>query len=159
VFLNLLRNQVNEVGTIASAYTVLVNNIKQYIGEADKATGVSKTITQAITLLADNLNTLATVVLVAAIAAFGRYVAGIYAGIKASQLRQIELIKETVLLERKAAAEAAAMTAQAASMANNARATTLWAARNSAALAENAAVMAERRNLFTARCVASSGAA
>jgi len=142
VFLNLLRNQVKEVGTIASAYTVLVNNIKQYIGEADKATGVSKTITQAITLLADNLNTLATVVLVALIAAFGRYVAGVYASIKASQLRQIELIKETVLLERKAAAEAAAGAAQAAAMANNARATTLWAARNSAALAENASVMA-----------------
>ena len=142
VFLDLLRTQVKEVGTISSSYTVLVNNLKQYIGEADKATGASKAIMQAITLLADNLNTLATVALVAVIAKTGQFVAGVYASIKASQLRQIELVKETVILERKAAAEAKATAIQAAALINNAKATTMWAARNSAAFTENAAVMA-----------------
>ena len=141
-FLNLLRQQVKEVGTISSAYTVFVNNLKQFIGEADKASGASQLITQGIMLIADNINVLANIAIVALIASVGKWVASTYASIKASQLRQIELVKETVLIERKAAAEAKASAITTAAMANNARATTMWAAKNAGAFTENAAVMA-----------------
>lgn len=137
-YLAALRNQVKEVGTISSAITVLMNNIKVFIGEQDKATGSSKVITKTIMLLADNINLLATVAIAGLIVATGRWVAGIYASVTASRLRQIELVKEQVLLERKVAAEAAASFA----IANNARAVTMAAKANSAAMAETVAVNA-----------------
>lgn len=53
-----LRQQVKEVGTITSAMTVFMNNLKQYIGEADKATGTTKLLSNGIMLIADNINVL-----------------------------------------------------------------------------------------------------
>lgn len=139
-YLAALRNQAKQVGTISSSITVLTNNLKQFIGEQDKATGASKLITSTIMFLADNINTLASVAIVALVASTGKWIGSIYESIVASKLRQVELVKETVLMERKAAAELAASTATEAAMANNARATTMWATRNSAAMAEAAAV-------------------
>lgn len=53
-----LRQQVKEVGTVTSSYTVLMNNLKQYIGESDKATGATKALSGGIMLIADNINVL-----------------------------------------------------------------------------------------------------
>ena len=141
-YLESLRNQAKQVGTISSSITVLTNNLKQFIGEQDKASGASKLITSTIIFLADNINTLASVAIVALIASTGKWIGSIYASITASKLRQMELVKETVLMERKAAAETVASAVTQAAMANNARATTMWAARNSAAMTEAAAVSA-----------------
>lgn len=137
-YLAALRNQVKEVGTISSALTVFTNNLKLFVGEQDKATGASNAIRQVIMLLADNINTLATVGIAALIVATGRWVAGTMASIQASRLRQVELVREQVLLERKVMAENAA----AMAMANNARAVTMAAHANSAAMTEQAAVQA-----------------
>lgn len=156
-YLAALRNQVTQVGTISSSITVLTNNLKQFIGEQDKATGASKVVTSTIMFLADNINTLATVAIVALIASTGKWIAGIYASIAASKLRQIELVQETVLMERKAAAEVAASAVTQAAMANNARATTMWAARNSAAMTESAAVATAVAARTTAAATAMTG--
>lgn len=117
-YLEGLRKQVKEVGTVSSAMTVFTNNLKQFIGESDKATGATTIIAESIKLLGENLNTLANIGIVALIVATGKWVAGIYASIKASQLRQAELIKETVLIERKAAAEAKGAAVSAAAIAS-----------------------------------------
>jgi tape measure domain-containing protein len=127
-----LQEQVRSVGTISSAITVLKNNFTLFIGEADKADGISKKISQTILLLADNLSLLANAALVAVGAQLGKFVIGINASIRASQVRQIEIVKENLLLKEKALAEAAST----AALANNARATTAWAAANSVAMRE-----------------------
>lgn len=141
-----LQEQVKAVGTISSAVTVLKNNFTLFIGEADKANGVSKNISQTILFLADNLNLLAGAALVAVGAQLGKFVLGINASIRASQIRQIEIVKENLLLKEKALAEAAST----AALANNARATTAWAAANSVAMREqvvlNNAVAASSTN-------------
>jgi hypothetical protein len=66
----------------------------------------------------------------------GKFIIGINASIRASQIRQIEIVKENVLLKEKALAEAAST----AALANNARATTAWAAANSVAMRETVAL-------------------
>lgn len=76
-FLNGLREQVKQVGTISSAFTVFKNNLTQYIGEADKANGASRLISQGVILLGDSIGVLANVALVALIAKFGQFASGI----------------------------------------------------------------------------------
>ena len=56
--------------TIGQAFVVLQNNVLQFIGNADQATGVTSTFAQAIILLADNLDTIANIAGVA-VAIFG----------------------------------------------------------------------------------------
>jgi tape measure domain-containing protein len=131
-----LQEQVKSVGTISSAITVLKNNFTLFVGEADKANGASKNISQTIIFLADNLNLLANAALVGVGAQLGKFIIGINASIRASQIRQIEIVKENVLLEKKALAEAASTVA----LTNNARATTVWAAANSVAMRETVAL-------------------
>jgi lambda family phage tail tape measure protein len=80
-----LRQQVKEVGTISSALTVLQNNIKQFLGEADKANGASKAFANTLILLGDNLSTLATVAIGYGIVQFVKYTQGIYANILATK--------------------------------------------------------------------------
>lgn len=130
------REMVKSVGTISSSLNVLTNNLKVFIGEGDKATGVSRLISNAIILLADNINLLAGGAIVYLIAQTGLYISSIYASITASRLRQVEVLREQVILERKAAVE----TAAAFATANNARAVTMAARANSAAATEMAAV-------------------
>ena len=137
-YLAALRNQAKQVGTISSAITVLTNNLKLYVGEQDKATGASNAIRNIILSVAENINKLATVGLVLIIARLAQFTAGIYASAVAMRARQIELVKEQVLLERKIALE----TAAAVATANNARAVTMAAHANSVAMAEQAAVTA-----------------
>jgi tape measure domain-containing protein len=134
-----LQEQVKAVGTISSAMTVFTNSLKVFIGEADKANGAGQALAQTIIFLGDNLQTLANIGLALIVGSLSKYVASVYAGIAASKLKQAELIKEQIIIERKAAVEAAAAFASA----NNARMVTLQATRNSAAILENAAVQRE----------------
>ena len=136
-----VREQVKQVGTIASAMTVLKNNLTVYIGEADKATNTSRTLSQAIIFLSENIDLLVNAGLAYLIVSFSKYVSGVMAAIAASRLKQAEMIKEAVVAERAAAAQIAAENAKAAAIANNAKASTLAYHKNAAALREQYAVM------------------
>lgn len=138
-YLASLQEQVKAVGTISSAMTVFMNNLKVFIGEADKANGAGKALANTIIFLGDNLATIANIALAALLVQTGKYIQSMYAGIAASRAKQAELIKEQIIIERKAAVEAAAAFASA----NNARMQTFQATRNSAAILENAAVQRE----------------
>ena len=156
-FLESQRQAASQVGTISSAITVLTNNLKLFVGEADKATGSSNAIRQVIQLVAENINILAGVALVGVIAKIGQFTAGIAASAVAMRARQLELVKEQVLLERKIAMEAAA----AAATANNARAVTMAAHASSAAMTEQAAVASAvaAKMTLTARATSALGLA
>jgi len=54
-----LRNEAKSVETIGGAFTVLKNNVLEFIGTQAQASGVIKVITTGINALADNLNVLA----------------------------------------------------------------------------------------------------
>ena len=118
-----VREQVKQVGTIASAMTVLKNNLTVYIGEADKATNTSRTLSQAIIFLSENINLLVTGGLAYLIVSLGKYVSGSMAAIAASRLEQIEMVKKAVVAERAAAAEIAAENAKRAAMTKSMSAT------------------------------------
>ena len=136
-----VREQVKEVGTIASAMTVLKNNLTLYIGETDKATNTSRSLSQAIVFLSENIDLIVNAGLAYLIVSLSKYVTGVYAAITASRLKQAEIIKETVIAERAAAAQIAAENAKALAIANNAKASTLAYHRNAAAMREQYAVM------------------
>lgn len=154
-YLASLRAQVKEVGTISSAITVLTNNLKQFVGEQDKAAGASKLITTGIIALADNINVLATVAIVGLIASIGRWL-----GVKAALA--VAIVKEQQVTAAKAAGDVVAARAQvvyteaqvaatiasnagALSMGNNAKATTLYSV-----AAGNAAIAQTNLNRATA---------
>lgn len=113
-YLEGVREQVKQVGTIASAMTVLKNNLTLYIGEADKATGTSRLLSQAIIFLSENINALVTLGIAALITSLGRTVTATMAAIQASRLRQAEILKEQILAQRAAAAQIAAENAKIA---------------------------------------------
>lgn len=106
-YLEGVREQVKQVGTIASAMTVLKNNLTLYVGETDKATGTSRLLSQTIIFLSENIDTLVKLGIGALIVSLSKYISGTMAAIAASRLKQAELIKETVISERAAAAEIA----------------------------------------------------
>jgi len=113
-YLEGVREQVKQVGTIASAMTVLKNNLTLYIGEVDKATNTSRLLSQVIIFLSDNIDTLVKLGLAALITSLGRSVAATMATIQASRLRQAEIIKEQIIAQRAAAAQIAAENAKLA---------------------------------------------
>lgn len=113
-YLDALRNQVKQVGTISSAMTVFTNNLKVFIGEQDNAVGASEAFRKIILFVADNIDKLATVGLVLLIAQIGKFTAGLYASAVAMQARQMAMVKEQVLLQRSTALEAANTAAKVA---------------------------------------------
>jgi len=132
-----LRDQVKSVGTVTSAITVLMNNLKQYIGEADKATGSTKLLSGAITLIADNINVLVSGAIAYGIVSLAKWTKTTYASVEATQLASAEKViaaKVELSLAEAAYASGVAVTRQTAAMANNALATTL-ATSNAARLA------------------------
>ena len=100
-----LREQVKQVGTISSSITVLMNNLKQFIGESDKAYGASKVFSQGIMLLADSINFLAGVAIVGAIVSMGKLVGAKGALIQAT-------LAETAATRAKIAGDVAAANAE-----------------------------------------------
>lgn len=79
-----LRDQVKEVGTFSSAITVLTNNFKQYIGEADKATGITKLLSAGVILVADNINYLVSGALAYGIIALKKWAVAQYDALRAT---------------------------------------------------------------------------
>jgi tape measure domain-containing protein len=132
-----LREQVKEVGTVTSSITVLMNNLKQYIGEADKSTSATKTLSLGIMLLADSINVLVSGALAYGAIAFIKWTQTQYAALQASQAATAQKViaaKVELSLAQAAYASGAAVTKQTAAMANNAAATTM-ATSNTARLA------------------------
>lgn len=126
-YLEGLRKQVKEVGTISSAFTVLQNNIKQFLGEADKANGASKAFAQGLLFLGDNLSTLATVAIGFGIVQLVKYTQSVYANLLALQEKaRASIIAKQVELSLAQAnyASAVAVNTKTKALANNAMATT-----------------------------------
>lgn len=127
-YIQALRQQVKEVGTVTSAITVLMNNLKQYIGEADKATGATKVLSSGIMLIADNINLLVSGALAYGAVAFVKWTQAQYEALRATQANNAQKViaaKVELSLAQALYASGGAVTKQTANMANNAAATTL----------------------------------
>jgi tape measure domain-containing protein len=74
-----LRNEAKEVQTISGAFTVLRNSVMEYVGVQAAASGGVSVLTQAITGLANNLNTIANTGLLVAAVFGGKLVASMVA--------------------------------------------------------------------------------
>jgi tape measure domain-containing protein len=139
-----LREQVKEVGTVSSAFVVLINNLKQYLGEQDKAAGVTKVLQLGILGVADSLGTLVRVGLAVGAVAFGRLAASMYDTVKAqqaaiaadtaAQAKKVQLARATLLYAQETYKAASSIGASTLALNNNAAATTN-AARAAGALA------------------------
>ncbi|MFT4056293.1 MAG: tape measure protein [Novosphingobium sp.] len=66
--------------TISGAFTNLTNAITKFVGETDGANGATATITGALGLLADNLDTVTEAIAVLSAIMLGRFAAGMVAG-------------------------------------------------------------------------------
>jgi tape measure domain-containing protein len=129
-----LREQVKEVGTVSSAFVVLINNLKQYLGEQDKAAGVTKVLQLGILGVADSLGTLVRVGLTVGAVAFGRLAASMYestraqyaaiAADQAAQAKKVQLLRANELLARENLRVAQSVGASTLALNNNAAATT-----------------------------------
>lgn len=123
-----LREQVKQVGTVTSSITVLMNNLKQYIGEADKATSVTKTLSAGITLIADNINLLVSGAIAYGLVAFAKWTQSQYEALRATQANNAQKViaaKVELSLAQALYASGGAVSKQTVAMANNAAATTL----------------------------------
>jgi tape measure domain-containing protein len=154
------REMVKSVGTISSSITVLMNNLKLFVGEQDKATGASKVITSSIITLADNINLLANVAIAGAIVATGRYIGAKYALIasymaenaatKAKQAGDVVAARAQVVLMEAQIAANLATNAGTLALTNNAMAATVNAK-------QTAALAAAKTGLATATTAANAG--
>lgn len=93
--LDILRREADEMpATIGDGFTLLRNAILQYVGEADQATGVSRQISDALVIIADNFDTAADAALklasVLAGAILGRSIIGMVSrlGLGAKALKE-----------------------------------------------------------------------
>lgn len=148
-FLESLRQQVKEVGTVTSSVTVLMNNLKQYIGETDKATTATKLISSSIIFLADNINLLVTGAIVFGITQFAKWTQAQYASVLATKQATAEKViaaRVELSLAQALYASGGAVTRQTVAMAQNASATTL-------ATSNTARLIAAQRGLATATSV------
>lgn len=69
--LNKLREEAKEVQTISGAFTVLRNNVMEFVGMQAQASGVVAALSGALTLLAENLALVAGTVMTLAVAKLG----------------------------------------------------------------------------------------
>ena len=148
-YLEGLRQQVKEVGTISSALTVLQNNLKQFLGEADKANGASKAFANGLIFLADNLSTLANVAIGFGIIQTVKYTQSVYANLLAIQEKaKASVIAKKVELSLAQAnyASGVAVNTKTKALANNAMATT-------AATSTTARLVAAQKALASATSV------
>lgn len=141
-----LREQVKQVGTVTSSITVLMNNLKQYIGEADKSTSATKTLSAGITLIADNINLLVSGAIAYGLVAFTKWTQSQYEALRATQANNAQKViaaKVELSLAQALYASGGAVSKQTVAMANNAAATTL-------ATSNTARLIAAQRGLVVA---------
>ena len=144
-YLAALREQVKEVGTVTSSITVLMNNLKQYIGESDKATGATKALSGGIMLIADNINTLVSGAIAFGIVAFVKWSQTQLSALQASRAMAAQSVinaKVELSLAQAAYASGAAVTKKTAAMANNAAATTMATSNTARLIAAERALVA-----------------
>lgn len=149
-----LRQQVKEVGTVTSAITVLMNNLKQYIGEADKSTSATKTLSAGITLIADNINLLVSGAIAYGLVAFTKWTQSQYEALRATQANNAQKViaaKVELSLAQALYASGGAVSKQTKDMANNAAATTL-------ATSNTARLIAAQRGLAAATSTTAAAA-
>ena len=106
-----LRKEAAQVQTIGGAFTVLKNNVMEFIGTQAQANGSVKAITSAISLLADNLNTLAAVVTGLTVLKLSQWVIGIATALHA---KTTALVASVSAIHAERAATIAATTAEIA---------------------------------------------
>jgi tape measure domain-containing protein len=154
-YLEALRQQVKEVGTITSAMTVFMNNLKQYIGESDKATNTSTILANSIKLIADNINFLVAGALAVGVVKLLKWTQGIYASAVATReatAAKVIAAKVELSLAQAAYASGVAVSKKTKAMHDNALATTiatsntarLIAAQNSLTVATNTLTIAKK---------------
>lgn len=149
-----LREQVKEVGTVTSAITVLMNNLKQYIGESDKSTSATKTLSAGIMLVADSINYLVSGAIAYGVVAFTKWAQSQYAALQASQAATAQKViaaKVELSLAQALYVSGGAVTKQTKDMANNAAATTL-------ATSNTARLIAAQRGLAAATSTTAAAA-
>ena len=98
------RQLAMESQTITGAFQVLRNEFMLYIGEAGKTSGVTKTITDSIMFLAENLKILGQMMLLSATIAAGKFVGGIMESVKA--YGALAIAQEAAIAQNLAMAEA-----------------------------------------------------
>ncbi|WP_324695530.1 tape measure protein [Novosphingobium sp. RL4] len=108
--------------TISGAFTNLTNAITKFIGETDSANGATATITGAINLLADNLDTVTEALAVLSAVMLGRFVAGMVGGAAATG------VASTAIFALQARAAGAATTMEALAFAGSTAGRSLLAA-------------------------------
>lgn len=106
-YLAALRQQVKEVGTVTSSITVLMNNLKQYIGEADKATNATRALSWIITLAADNIDKLMNVAIAAGVAWLVKWSQAKYSAMVASKAHAAQEVISANIVQQAAIREAA----------------------------------------------------
>lgn len=108
--------------TISGAFTNLNNAITKYVGEADSANGATASITGALNLLAENLDTVVEAITVLSTIMLGRFVAGMAGGAAATG------VASAAIFALQARAAGAATTMEALSFAGAAAGRSLLAA-------------------------------
>lgn len=98
------RQLAMESQTITGAFQVLRNEFMLYVGEAGKTSGVTKTITDSIMFLAENLKILGQMMLLSATIAAGKFVGGIMESVKA--YGALAIAQEAAIAQNLAMAEA-----------------------------------------------------
>ncbi|NBC37367.1 tape measure protein [Novosphingobium sp. FSY-8] len=93
-------------GTISGAFTVLSNNLTRYVGEADKANGATAAMTQAITGLANNLDTIIPALATIAALVGVKYVASALAAAGANVVKAAADVRATQTASALAIAQA-----------------------------------------------------
>lgn len=106
-YLAALRQQVKEVGTVTSSITVLMNNLKQYIGEADKATNATRALSWIITLTADNIDKFMNVAIAAGVAWLVKWSQVKYSAMVASKAHAAQEVVSSAIVQQAAIREAA----------------------------------------------------
>lgn len=106
-----LRKEAEQVQTISGAFTVLKNNVMEFIGTQAQANGSVRVVTSAITALAENLGTLSAVLTGLTVLKVSQWIVGIAVALNA---KTTALASSVVAIQAERAATVAATTAEIA---------------------------------------------
>lgn len=116
--------------TVSGSMNKITNAIKTYIGELNRGSGATETIAEALTVLAENFDAVATAITIVGAAVLGKFIAGMAQSAIASIKAQIDAhrhakaeLDRALALERSTAAAAKAAAANVALGGSHAEAT------------------------------------